>query len=119
MLEIAVLGYCIYFLVSIYTSFMQISFVKEAKIKPAVILDSSKYGEAGDYAVETQRVSMASTFYDFVLFFMWISFGLVTLDNFTLAYSGWQKAVIFIDLFIIINLFVKCTTAASAVLPVP
>jgi STE24 endopeptidase len=40
-----------------------------------------------------------------VIFFIWIGFGLQALDNMTLEYSGWMKAVIFIDLFIIINWF--------------
>ncbi len=103
MLEIAIAGYCLYFLVSIYTSFMQIDYVKKAKELDAVILTPSKFKIAGNYSVETQRLAMLSTFYDFVLFFIWISFGLVALDNLTIELSGWQKAVIFIDLFIVIN----------------
>ncbi len=103
MLEIAIAGYCLYFLVSIYTSFMQIDYVKKAKKLDAVILTPSKFIIAGNYSVETQRLAMLSTFYDFMLFFMWISFGLVALDNLTIELSGWQKAVVFIDLFIIIN----------------
>jgi len=105
MLEIAIAGYCIYFLISIYTSFMQVDYVKRAKTNATVILTPSKFIEAGNYSVETQRLGMISSFYDFVLFFMWISFGLAFLDDLTIAYSGWQKAVIFVDLFIIINWF--------------
>ncbi len=103
MLEIAVAGYCIYFLVSIYTSFMQVDYVKKAKNLDAVILTPSKFKIAADYSVESQRMSMLSTFYDFTLFFVWIGFGLVALDEVTLELMGWQKAVVFIDLFIIIN----------------
>jgi STE24 endopeptidase len=103
MLEIAIGAYCIYFLVNIYTSFMQIDYVKKAKEKDAVILTPAKFTVAGNYTVESQRVSMASTLYEFILFFMWISFGLVTLDNLTATYTGWLKAVVFVDLFIIIN----------------
>ena len=37
---------------------------------------------------------------------MWIGFGLVALDEATIIiYVGWQKAVVFIDLFVIINWF--------------
>ena len=103
MLEIAIAGYCVYFLVSIYTSFMQVDYVKRAKGGDAVILTPSKFIEAGNYSVETQRLSMVGSFYDFILFFIWISFGLQFLDNLTIEYIGWQKAVIFIDAFIIIN----------------
>jgi STE24 endopeptidase len=103
MLEIAIGAYCVYFLINIYTSFMQVDYVKKAKRQNAVILTPAKYTTAGEYSIEKERVSMASTFYDFILFFMWISFGLVTLDNMTATLSGWQKAVVFVDLFIIIN----------------
>lgn len=103
MLEIAVIGYCLYFLVNLYTAFMQVGYVKDAKVKPAVILEQSKYSEAANYSIETQKVSIASTFYDFVLFFFWIGFGLQFLDSLIVGYDGWLKAVIFVDIFIIIN----------------
>ncbi len=103
MLSIAVMGYCIYFLVSVYTSFMQIAYVKDAKKQKAVILEESKFDEAGNYAVESQKLALSSTIYDFVLFFIWISLGLQFLDSATGSLIGWQKAVVFIDLFIIIN----------------
>ena len=103
MLEIAIAGYCLYFLVSIYTSFMQVDYVQKAKNLDAVILTPSKFKVAGNYSVESQKLGMLTTFYDFVLFFVWISFGLVALDELTSGFQGWQKAVLFIDLFIIIN----------------
>lgn len=105
MLEIFIAGYCLYFAFTVYTAFMQIAYVKDAKKKEPVILEDGKYQEAADYAVESQRVAIASSFYDFVLFFIWISFGLPYLDTITSDFMGWQKAVIFIDGFIIINWF--------------
>jgi STE24 endopeptidase len=103
MLEFAIGAYCIYFLVNVYTLFMQVDYVQKAKNQEAVILSSGKYKIAGEYSVENNRLSLASTFYEFILFFIWISFGLVALDNLTSSFDSWQKAVIFIDLFIIIN----------------
>jgi STE24 endopeptidase len=103
MLEIAIAFYCIYFLVNVYTVFMQIDYVKKARLQSAVILTPSKFKVAGDYGVDSQKLSLLSIFYEFVLFFMWISFGLVFLDGATSSFFGWQKAVVFIDLFIIIN----------------
>lgn len=103
MLTYAILAYCIYFLINIYTSFMQIDYVKKAKTKDAVILTPSKYQVAANYAVEKERVTMASTLYEFVIFFMWIAFGLQALDSVTSSLDGWIKAVVFIDAFIIIN----------------
>ena len=105
MLEIAITGYCIYFLVSLYTSFMQVSYVQKASRGDSVILTPSKFIIAGNYNVESQKLNIVSSFYDFILFFIWISVGLGILDDLTINYQGWLKAVIFIDLFIIINWF--------------
>ena len=103
MLEIAIGFYCVYFLINVYTVFMQIDYVKKARLQSAVILTPSKFKVAGDYGVESQKLSLLSIFYEFVLFFIWISVGLVALDSATSSLVGWQKAVVFIDLFIIIN----------------
>lgn len=103
MLEIAIAGYCVYFLINFYTTFMQISYVKNAKNGSAVILTPSKFSEAGEYSIDSNRITLLSSMYDFILFFMWISLGLAFLDSVTASYVGWQKAVIFVDLFIIIN----------------
>jgi len=102
-LELAIFGYCLYFLVNIYTYFMQVDYVKKAKEQDAVILTPTRYKIAGNYSIESGRVSIASSFYEFALFFIWIGFGLQMLDSVTAGFIGWQKAVIFIDLFIIIN----------------
>ncbi|UTJ05233.1 M48 family metallopeptidase [Arcobacter roscoffensis] len=103
MLEIFVMGYCLYFALNIYTSFMQVGYVKNARNLEPIILDSSKYYEAANYSIEKEKLSIVSSFYDFIIFFMWIGFGLSFLDSLVTVESSWLKAVIFIDLFIIIN----------------
>lgn len=103
MLEIFVIAFCIYFAFNIYISFMQIGFIKDARNLKAIILDSNKYLEAADYAIEKEKLALASTFYDFVLFILWIGFGLSYLDSLVQIDSYWLKAIVFVDLFIIIN----------------
>ena len=105
MLEIFVIAYCLYFVFNTYTSFMQIGFVKDAKKLKPIILDSNKYAEAANYSIEKERIAIASSFYDFILFMLWIGFGLAFLDSLITIESVWLKAVVFIDLFIIINWF--------------
>lgn len=105
MLEMFVIAYCLYFAFNIYTSFMQIGFVKNAKKLKPIILDSSKYEEAGNYVIEKEKISLVSSFYDFILFMLWIGFGLSFLDSLIQIDSMLLKAVIFIDAFIIINWF--------------
>ena len=103
MLEIFIIAYCLFFAVNIYTSFMQVGYISKAKTLKPVILSEDKYTVAGNYAIEKERVSIASSFYDFVLFFVWIAFGLNALDNALTIQEGWLKAIVFVDLFIIIN----------------
>jgi len=103
LLEIFVIAYCIYFTVNIYTSFMQVGFVKKAKNLAPIILDSSKYSEAADYSIEKEKLSIVSTFYDFIIFLFWISTGLSLLDSLITSDSYLLKAIIFINAFIIIN----------------
>ena len=103
MLEIFVIAYCVYFLFNIYTSFMQVAFVQKAKKLEPIILDESRYVVAANYSIEKEKVSILSTFYDFLLFMMWISIGLSTLDSVITTQSFWLKAVLFVNAFIIIN----------------
>ena len=103
MLELFILGYCFYFVVSFYTSFMQISYVQKAKNLKPVILSLDKYKTAALYGIEKERMTLVSSFYDFILFFVWISFGLAYLDSLIVTQSLWLKAILFVDAFIIIN----------------
>lgn len=105
MLQLFIFGYCFYFVVSFYTSFMQISFVQKAKTLKPVILSADKYATAAQYGIEKERIALASSLFDFILFFMWVSFGLSYLDSLILTESLWLKAIIFVDSFIIINWF--------------
>ncbi|WP_418180672.1 M48 family metallopeptidase [Aliarcobacter lanthieri] len=107
MLEIFVIAFCIYFAINIYTSFMQVGFIQDARKLEAIILEPSKYIEASNYAIEKEKLNIASTFYDFVLFIIWIGFGLKTLDSFIQIDEYWLKAIVFVDLFIIINWFLS------------
>ncbi len=103
MLEIFVVGYCLYFLFNIYTSFMQIGFVKNAKNLQAIILDQDKYIEAANYSIEKEKIAIVSSFYSFIIFVFWIGFGLSSLDSMINIESSLAKAIVFVDLFIIIN----------------
>ena len=103
MLEIFVVGYCLYFLFTMYTSFMQIGFVKNAKNLQAIILDQDKYIEAANYSIEKEKMAIVSSFYSFIVFVFWIGFGLSSLDSMININSPLLKAVVYVDLFIIVN----------------
>ena len=82
---------------------MQIAYVQKAKKLKPVILNDDKYEIAGNYSIEKEKLTLASIFYEFVIFFAWISVGLEYLDSQITVDSLWLKAVIFVDVFIIIN----------------
>jgi STE24 endopeptidase len=82
---------------------MQIGYIKNAKNLKPIILDSSKYEEAANYSIEKEKLAIASSFYDFILFILWIGFGLSYLDSLVQIESFWLKAVVFVDAFIVIN----------------
>ncbi len=103
MLEIFVLGYCLYFFLTIYTSFMQIGFVKNAKKLQPIILDNEKYEVAANYTIEKEKIAIVSSFYSFLIFIFWIGSGLNILDSLVTFESTILKAVVFVNLFIIIN----------------
>lgn len=103
MLEIFVIGYCLYLLLTVYTSFMQITYIKKAKNFEPIILDSPRYEEAANYSIEKEKLGILSSFYGFFIFILWLSIGLQLLDNLTSFQNYWLKAIVFVDLFIVIN----------------
>ena len=66
-------------------------------------MDETRYEIAGNYAIEKEKMTILSSFYEFIIFFAWISFGLEFLDSSIVIKSLWLKAVIFVNIFIIIN----------------
>jgi len=102
-LEIFIIGYILYYLIAVYTSISQKNYIKIAMKKTPVILEKEKYGEAGNYAMDKETISIISHCYDLVLFLFWITIGLELLDQLIVVENTLLKAIIFVDLFIIIN----------------
>lgn len=82
---------------------MQIGFVKENMKKRAIILDTKRYYEAANYSIEKEKLAIVSSFFDFIIFVFWIGFGLKFLDSFLSFESQILKAVVFINIFLILN----------------
>ena len=81
MLMTIVTIYTLYVLISIYTSVMQIGYINIAKRKEPVLLSDTKFLIAGNYAVAKEKLSIVSSFVDYLLFIAWIGFGIVWLEN--------------------------------------
>src|SRR5574344_1534809 len=82
---------------------MQIGFVKDATKKKAIILSTKKYHEAANYSIDKEKLAISSSFFDFIIFIIWLSFGLKFLD----AQLNIDNPILKADLFIIINWFLS------------
>lgn len=82
---------------------MQIGFVKDSMKKRAVILSTKKYQEAANYSIDKEKLAIVSSFFDFIIFIFWLGFGLKFLDAQITTNSQILKAIIFIDIFIVLN----------------
>ena len=68
--------YSLYVLISIYVSVMQIGYINKAKRQQAVLLLPSEFLKAGNYAVAKEKLSIVSTFFNYLFFIGWLGFGI-------------------------------------------
>ncbi len=68
--------YTLYVLITIYTSIMQIGFINQAKRKEAVLLSSTDFLKAGNYAVAKEKLSLVNSFVDYLFFIAWMGVGI-------------------------------------------
>ena len=73
--------YTFYVLVTIYTSVMQIGYINHAKRKEAVLLSTSEFLKAGNYAVAKEKLNLVTTFIDYLFFIAWMGFGVKFLQE--------------------------------------
>lgn len=81
MLMTIVAIYTLYFIVNLYTSLMQVGYVNQAKKTKAVLLSDTDFVKAAEYSVAKEKMSMASSFLDYILFIAWIDFGIKYLES--------------------------------------
>ena len=99
--------YTLYLLVSIYTSVMQIGYVNIAKRKSAVLLSQEDFLKAGNYSVAKEKLSIISSFVDYLIFIAWIGVGISTLHATIHLGSDAMTNVAIVTSFIVINSFVS------------
>jgi len=103
MLELLTLFYLLYLVIKMYAAFMEIGFVLKARTLKAIILSPSNYAKAADYKIASQKLSIVSTLFDFVLFFGWITFGLAFLDARLTIENEALRSVLFVMSFVTVN----------------
>ncbi len=95
--------YSLYVLISIYVSVMQIGYINQAKRKSAVLLSSSEFLKAGNYAVEKEKLSIVNTFVDYLVFIAWMGFGISMLSDTLLFQNEALTNVAIVMGFVVIN----------------
>ena len=100
--------YTLYVLITIYTSVMQIGYINLIKRKTPVLLSAADFLKAGNYAVAKEKLSIVNTFIDYLVFIMWIGFGIKYLVNefYTMENEALMNIAIVMS-FVIINYIIS------------
>lgn len=100
--------YSLYVLITIYTSVMQIGYINLIKRKTPILLSASDFLKAGNYAVAKEKLAIINTFVDYLIFIIWIGFGLKYLveQYYTMANAALMNIVIVMS-FVVINYLIS------------
>ncbi|MCX6052083.1 MAG: M48 family metallopeptidase [Campylobacterales bacterium] len=107
MLMTIVAMYSLYVLITIYTSVMQIGFVNQAKKKLPVLLGASEFLQAGNYSVAKEKMSILSSFIDYLLFISWLGFGISFLSKNISFENEVLLNIAIVMSFVVINSFIS------------
>jgi len=101
--------YSLYVLIMIYTSVMQIGYINLIKRKTPVLLSAADFLQAGNYAVAKEKLSIVNTFVDYLVFIMWIGFGIKYLVDqyYTMANNEAMMNVAIVMSFVVINYIIS------------
>jgi STE24 endopeptidase len=87
----------------LYISIMQIGYINEKKRKTPVLMSADKYLIAGNYAVDKEKLSIITTFVDYLVFIWWVFAGFAWLLTMIQIEGSIMQAVVFLFGFIIVN----------------
>ncbi len=97
--------YTVYLLAKLYIAFMQVGFVKEAKLKEPVLLFPAAYMKAANYEVIKQKIGIVSTLVEYAIFFFWVVTGFAWLSSVLSEFDGILFAVLFVNAMVTLNYF--------------
>lgn len=103
MFEAMLIIYTIYTLGKIYISVMEANFIKKRKEEKPIILSKENFKIAGNYKIESSKISIVESLYDLLLFFGWVSFGFGALESVIDIENSMLKTIVYILSFISIN----------------
>ncbi len=103
MLGTIILIYSVYIFMKLYISIMQIGYINEEKRKTPVLMPADKYLTAGNYAVDKEKLSLITTFLDYLVFIWWVFAGFAWLSSMVHVEGSIMQAVVFLFGFILVN----------------
>jgi len=103
MLEVLIGVFTLYTLIKIYISVMQIGYVTDAKNLDPVLLSETKYMIAGNYAIKKERLSIAETFIEYIVFLFWVYGGFKYLQQAVGIDNGIISSVLFLFGYLAVN----------------
>lgn len=96
-----------YTALQLYVSVMQIGYVNQMKRKSAVLMDQQSYLDAGNYAVDKEKITMIGTLVEYGLFIVWIGGGLAWLDSLFMIQSETMHTILAVLGLVMINALVS------------
>ena len=106
MLSTIIAVYTVYIVLRLYVSVMQIGYINQAKRKQAVLMGSKEYLDAGNYAVEKEKLSIIEAMVEYGLFLVWMLGAMAWLDGMLMGQSETVHAIAAVMGLILINSFV-------------
>jgi len=103
MLMTIVAIYSLFVVINIYTSVMQIGYVNKAKRGKAILLGASDFLQAGNYTVAKEKMSILSSFVDYLFFIAWMGVGINYLQSSIFLQDEAMMNVAIVMSFIVIN----------------
>jgi STE24 endopeptidase len=86
---------------------MQIGYINQAKRKTPVLLGAADFLKAGKYAVEKEKMSIVSSFVDYLFFIAWMGFGIKILEENILIENVAFMNIAIVMGFVVINSLVS------------
>ena len=98
--------YTVYILIKIYLSFMQAGYVNREKKGDPVLMPAGRYLVAGNYAVAKERLAIAETFAEYLIFLWWMLGGMELLQSITGSGDDMSSSLLFLFGFFAFNYIV-------------
>jgi len=106
MLSTIIWIYTVYVMLKLYISTMQIGFIAFEKKKEPVLMGKGRYTVAGNYAIAKERLGMAESIVDLLLFGFWVTKGFALLQSAVGVEDTVSNAVLFLFGFFGVNFLV-------------